>query len=121
MLYLLIFILIAPLTAVSADTKITLQCDGRGVVTVVLAEYGLVTESWPPAFFETGIHIKDEHFASGRPVAVWRFSNGDYLYQVKDTSGWFALYRNDSAGIPRRCALLVQNELQPENLPRVPY
>lgn len=45
MLYLFILILIIPLPAVAADTLITQQCDGRGVVTLVLAEYGLVTES----------------------------------------------------------------------------
>lgn len=76
-------------------------------------------ESWPPAFFETGIRIKDEHFTSGGPVAVWRFSNGDHLYQVKGTPDWFALYRDDSPGKLRRCLLLAQKELQPEDLPRV--
>ncbi|EAA8161349.1 hypothetical protein QW29_25570 [Salmonella enterica] len=70
MLYLFIIILIIPLPAVATDTQITLQCDGRSPLTVVLAGYGLVTESWPPVFFETGIRIKDEHFTSGRPVAV---------------------------------------------------
>lgn len=121
MLYLFIIIMIIPLPAVAADTQITLQCDGRNPLTVVLAGYGLVTESWPPAFFETGIRIKDEHFTSGRPVAVWRFSNGDHLYQVKGTPDWFALYRDESPGKLRRCLLLAQKELQPEDLPRVPY
>ncbi|EHL8497687.1 hypothetical protein L6N32_004227 [Salmonella enterica subsp. enterica serovar Poona] len=120
MLYLLILILIVPLPAGATDTQITLQCDGRGAVTVVLAEYGLITESWPPAFFETGIRIKDEHFTSGKAVAVWRFSNGDLLYQVKGTPVWFALYRGDSPGTLRRCILLSNKELQPVDLPRVP-
>lgn len=111
MLYLFILILIIPLPAVAADTLITQQCDGRSPLTVVLAGYGLVTESWPPAFFETGIRIKDEHFASGRPVVVWRFSNGDHLYQVKGKPDWFALYRDDSPGKLRRCMLLAQKDL----------
>jgi|GEM_PF-3876207 hypothetical protein len=121
MLYLLILILIIPLSAVAADTQLTLQCEGRGVVTVVLAEYGLVTESWPPAFFETGIRIKDEHLASGKPVAVWRFNNGDHLYQIKGTMGWFVMYRDDHPGTLRHCQLLAQKELQAENLTIVPY
>lgn len=121
MLYLLILILIVPLSTIAADTQITLQCDGRWPLTVVFAEYGLTTESWPPANFETGTRRKDEQFASGKPVAVWHFNNGDYLYQVKGKPAWFALYRDDHPGTLRRCVLLTQKELLPEDLPRIPY
>lgn len=121
LLCLLFSALLLPLSAVVADTEITLQCEGRGAVSVVFAGYGLVTESWSPSSFETGTRGKDEHLPSGRPVAVWRFSNGDRLFQVKDTTGWFAIYRGDHPEILRQCVLQEQRVLQPENLLRVPY
>ncbi|EBS5580343.1 hypothetical protein DPU24_24585 [Salmonella enterica subsp. enterica serovar Oranienburg] len=109
-----------PLSAVAVDTEVILQCAGRGTVSVVFAEYGLVTESWSPAFFETGTQKKDVHLSSGKPVAVWQFNNGDLLFQVKGTAGWFAKYRDDLPETLRKCEFLKQIVLQPENLPRSP-
>ncbi|HGG4071389.1 TPA: hypothetical protein ACJGHA_003154 [Salmonella enterica subsp. enterica serovar Poona] len=119
--HLLFPVIMFPLTAVAVDTEVTLKCDGRGTVPVVFAEYGLVTESWPPAFFETGTQKKDVHLSSGKPVAVWQFNNGDHIFRVKGTTGWFAKYRDDLPGTLRKCELLEQIVLQPENLPRNPY
>lgn len=121
LLFLLFSVLIFPLSAVAVDTEISLQCEGRGIVFVVFAGYGLVTESWPPSSFETGTRGKDEHLPSGRSVAVWHFSNGDRLFQVKDTTVWFAIYRDDHPGTLHQCVLLEHRVLEPENLPRVPY
>lgn len=64
---------------------------------------------------------KDVHLSSGKPVAVWQFNNGDHLFQVKGTAGWFAKYRGDLPGTLRKCEFLEQIVLQPENLPLNPY
>ncbi|EBA7039667.1 hypothetical protein B7044_19985 [Salmonella enterica] len=119
--HLLFPVMMFPLSAIAVDTQVTLQCDGRGTVSVVFAEYGLVTESWSPAFFETGTQKKDVHLSSGKPVAVWQFNNGDHLFQVKGTTGWFAKYRGDLPGTLHKCEFLEQIVLQPENLPLNPY
>ncbi len=104
----------------AADTEVALQCDGREVMSVVLAEYGLVTASWAPDHFEVGTRTQDERLPGGRPVTVWRFSNGDQLFHVSNTTDWFVTYRNAHPGQLRRCLFRAERALQPENVPRVP-
>lgn len=120
-LHLQLILLMLPLSSVAADIEMTLQCESRGTVSVLFAEYGLVTESWPPSSFEIGTRGKNEHLPSGRAVSVWHFSNGDRLFQVKDSAGWFAMYRDDPQGTLHQCVPMKHRILQAEDLPRVPY
>ncbi|HGB3470246.1 TPA: hypothetical protein ACIVB1_000480 [Salmonella enterica subsp. diarizonae serovar 61:l,v:z35] len=117
---LFLLILLASLSSVAADTEVALQCDGREMMSVVMAEYGLVTASWAPACFEVGVRVRDERLPGGGPVRVWRFSNGDRLFHVDNTTDWFVTYSNAHPGLLRRCMFRGQRTLVPENLPRVP-